>query len=105
MQGIGSTSDVRRGFEFDVGPLEEYLRAAVGGFRGPLQVRQFTGGQSNPTYLLITPEREYVLRRKPPGALIASAHAIDREYRVMTALGTFTTVPVPKTHACAWTRR
>ena len=55
--------------------------------QGPLTVRQFKGGQSNPTYRLITPGRTYVLRRKPPGKLLPSAHAVDREYRVITALG------------------
>jgi aminoglycoside phosphotransferase (APT) family kinase protein len=64
-----------------------------------LTVEQFTQGQSNPTYLLRTPAREYVLRRKPPGQLLASAHAVDREYRVMTALGAHTSLPVPRTFA------
>ena len=58
----------------------------VEGFAGPLEVRQFRGGQSNPTYQLITPSARYVLRRKPPGKLLKSAHAVDREYRVITAL-------------------
>jgi len=62
------------------------MRAHVGGFAGPLEVRQFKGGQSNPTYQLITPGRKYVLRRKPPGKLLPSAHAVDREYKVITAL-------------------
>ena len=55
-------------------------------FAGPLTVKQFKGGQSNPTYLLETPARRYVLRRKPPGKLLPSAHAVDREYRVIRAL-------------------
>ncbi len=59
----------------------------VPGFAGPLTVEQFKGGQSNPTYKLITPGRTYVLRRKPPGTLLAGAHAVDREYRVIDALG------------------
>jgi len=59
----------------------------VPGFAGPLTVEQFKGGQSNPTYKLITPGRLYVLRRKPPGALLAGAHAVEREYRVIAALG------------------
>jgi aminoglycoside phosphotransferase (APT) family kinase protein len=58
----------------------------VSGFRGPLAVRQFKGGQSNPTYFLETPARCFVLRRKPPGKLLPSAHAVDREYRVIAAL-------------------
>ena len=61
-------------------------RAHVPGFAGPLTVRQFKGGQSNPTYLLETPARRYVLRRKPPGKLLPSAHAVDREFRVISAL-------------------
>jgi aminoglycoside phosphotransferase (APT) family kinase protein len=58
----------------------------VDDFAGPLTVEQFKGGQSNPTYKLITPERCYVLRRKPPGKLLPGAHAVDREYRVISAL-------------------
>jgi aminoglycoside phosphotransferase (APT) family kinase protein len=58
----------------------------VEGFAGPLSVEQFKGGQSNPTYKLVTPGRAYVLRRKPPGKLLPGAHAVDREYRVITAL-------------------
>jgi len=66
--------------------LAAYLARAVDGFAGPLEIRQYAGGQSNPTYQLITPSRRYVLRKKPPGTLLASAHAIDREYRIMAAL-------------------
>ena len=58
----------------------------IAGFAGPLTVKQFKGGQSNPTYLLGTPARHYVLRRKPPGKLLPSAHAVDREYRVIRGL-------------------
>lgn len=82
---------------FDVAALERYLAAHVADFAGPLQVWQFRGGQSNPTYYLHTPSREYVLRRKPPGKLLPSAHAVDREYRVITALSG-TGVPVPRTY-------
>src|SRR5262245_8287293 len=85
------------GMEIDIDRLAAFLTANVSGYRGPLTVRQFTGGQSNPTYLLITPERSYVLRKRPPGQLVASAHAVDREYRVMSALGAHTDVPVPRT--------
>src|SRR5690606_30523128 len=60
-------------------------------------VRQFSSGQSNPTYLITTPNRDYVLRRKPTGTLLPSAHAVDREYRVLQALGCKTDVPVPRT--------
>src|SRR5690606_19816910 len=64
----------------------DYLAAHVDGFSGPISVRQFKGGQSNPTYQLVTPGAKYVLRRKPPGKLLESAHAVDREYRVTSAL-------------------
>jgi len=83
---------------FDVGALERYLREHVDGFEGPIAVAQFKGGQSNPTFALSTPTRSYVLRRKPPGELLPSAHAVDREYRVITALAG-SDVPVPRTHA------
>jgi aminoglycoside phosphotransferase (APT) family kinase protein len=94
-----STTDVRAGMELDERRLIEYLVAHVPGFTGPLSVRQFKGGQSNPTYLLGTPGRRYVLRRKPPGTLLASAHAVDREYRVIRALGEGSEVPVPRAYA------
>ena len=70
----------------DAARLEAYLAQHVKGFAGPLTVKQFKGGQSNPTYLLETPGRRYVLRRKPPGRLLPSAHAVEREYRVTAAL-------------------
>mgnify|MGYP003625841433 CR=1 FL=1 len=63
---------------------------------GPLKVRQFQGGQSNPTYLLESGERRYVLRKKPPGKVLPSAHQVDREFRVMKALGEHSDVPVPR---------
>jgi aminoglycoside phosphotransferase (APT) family kinase protein len=80
------TKDVAEVLKFDVGRLEAYLTRSVEDFSGPLDVRQFKGGQSNPTYLLETPSRRYVLRRKPPGRLLPSAHAVDREFRVISAL-------------------
>ena len=80
------TKDVAEQLRFDVGRLEDYLRAHVPGFSGPIAVSQFKGGQSNPTYLVETPSRRYVLRRKPPGKLLPSAHAVDREHRVISAL-------------------
>src|SRR5438309_9485793 len=80
------TKDVAEALRFDPARLEAYLAREVPGFAGPLAVRQFKGGQSNPTYLLETPARSYVLRRKPPGKLLPSAHAVDREYRVIRAL-------------------
>jgi len=95
---MAGTVEVRETHRFDVAALESYMKGHVAGFSGPLAVRQFQGGQSNPTYYLQTPQREYVLRRKPPGKLLPSAHAVDREYRVITALGQ-TDVPVPRTYA------
>ena len=81
------TGEVRSAHRFDEARLEAWLDANVEGFAGPLRVEQFKGGQSNPTYKLVTPGRAYVLRRKPPGPLLPGAHAVDREYRVITALG------------------
>jgi aminoglycoside phosphotransferase (APT) family kinase protein len=92
---VNDTHEFRPGFEFDVAALARWLEARIDGFRGPLNVKQFSGGQSNPTYLLQAPTARYVLRRKPPGVLLPSAHAIEREFRVMQALGTSTDVPVP----------
>ena len=70
----------------DEAALGRWLADHVEGYAGPLTVHQFRGGQSNPTYRLTTPDRTYVLRRKPSGALLASAHAVDREFRVISAL-------------------
>ena len=81
------TIAVRSAHRFDTAPLEQWLMREVEGYQGPLRVEQFRGGQSNPTYKLITPRRTYVLRRKPPGRLLPGAHAVDREYRVISALG------------------
>jgi len=92
------TAEVLPAHRFDVAALARYLEAHVAGFAGPLEVRQFRGGQSNPTYYLSAPSGEYVLRRKPPGKLLPSAHAVDREYRVITALAG-SGVPVPRTFA------
>src|SRR5271154_4808739 len=83
---FSGTKDVAAALRFDEAPLAAYLESKVPGFRGPLTVRQFKGGQSNPTYFLETPQRCFVLRRKPPGKLLPSAHAVDREYRVISAL-------------------
>ena len=88
-------TDVREGHAFDQAALEQYLTDHVEGFTGPLTVRQFEGGQSNPTFQLITPSQTYVMRKQPPGELLPSAHQVDREYRVMHALFD-TDVPVPK---------
>ena len=84
--------------DFDRAALAAYLRSQGRGFAGELQVAQFAGGQSNPTYLVSAGADRYVLRRKPPGALLPSAHAVDREYRIMRALAG-SGVPVPKVHA------
>ena len=93
-----STTPVRPGMEIDGTRLEAWLAERIPGFAGPLTIRQFKGGQSNPTYLLMAPRQRYVLRRKPPGQLLASAHAVDREYKVISALGRHTDVPVPQAH-------
>jgi aminoglycoside phosphotransferase (APT) family kinase protein len=80
------TKEVTAALRFDTARLEAYLTTNASGFKGPLTVRQFKGGQSNPTYMLETPQRKYVLRRKPPGKLLPSAHAVDREFKVISAL-------------------
>lgn len=94
--------DVRDAHRFDVKRLEAYARDAVDGFSGTLEVRQFSAGQSNPTFLLTetnkTGTKRYVMRKKPPGVLLASAHQVDREFRVMKALEG-TGVPVPHMYA------
>lgn len=82
----------------DLDNLSRWMRLNVEGFRGPLTAQQFGIGQSNPTYLLKAGRRRYVLRRKPPGALLPSAHAVDREYRIIRALAD-SGVPVPRTYA------
>jgi len=80
------TKPVAESHRFDEARLAAWMRDNVEGYQGPLEVRQFKGGQSNPTYQLITPTKKYVMRRKPPGKLLPSAHAVDREYKVITAL-------------------
>ena len=80
------TQDVRDAHRFDERQLEAYLSSHVDGFGGPLIVTEFKGGQSNPTYRLAAASGNYVLRRKPPGKLLKSAHAVDREFRVISAL-------------------
>lgn len=78
--------------------VERFLAEHVSGFRGPLAAERFAGGQSNPTYRLRAASGDYVLRRKPPGPLLPSAHAVDREFRVLRALAQ-TAVPVPRVYA------
>lgn len=85
-QANTGTKPVAESHRFDEASLERWMQANVAGYAGPLEVRQFKGGQSNPTYQLITPNKKYVLRRKPPGKLLPSAHAVDREFRVISAL-------------------
>ena len=80
------TREVREAHRVDIAKLEEYMLSHVESFHGPLSVRQFKGGQSNPTYLLESPSGKYVMRRKPPGKLLKSAHAVDREFKVISAL-------------------
>jgi aminoglycoside phosphotransferase (APT) family kinase protein len=80
--------------------LGVYLEGHIGGFGSLIQAEKFAGGQSNPTFLLTATGGRFVLRRKPPGELLKSAHAVDREYRVMAALAG-TDVPVPRVlHLC-----
>ncbi|WP_137919791.1 phosphotransferase [Hydrogenophaga sp. 2FB] len=85
--------------DIDAAALERYLGERMAGFRGPLRVERFSGGQSNPTYLLVTDGARYVMRTKPApvALLLPSAHAIEREFRVMQALAT-TDVPVARVH-------
>lgn len=92
---MAELTPVRSGHEFDEDALARFLAEQITGFRGPLRVQQFEGGQSNPTFMLEAPSGRYVLRKQPPGKLLPSAHQVDREYRVMKALGG-TRVPVPK---------
>ena len=92
------TTKVRDGFSFDEKALTTWLHDHVDGFSGPLAIEQFSGGQSNPTFKLTTPRASYVLRRKPPGPLLKGAHAVDREARVLRALGA-AGIPVPRVHA------
>jgi aminoglycoside phosphotransferase (APT) family kinase protein len=88
---------VRAAHRFDEAALERYLYAHLPGFQAPLRVEQFGGGQSNPTFLLTAGAHRFVLRKKPPGVLLKSAHQVEREFRIMRALGA-TDVPVPRMH-------
>jgi aminoglycoside phosphotransferase (APT) family kinase protein len=83
---FSGTREVAERLRFDAARLEAHMRANVPDFAGPVAVSQFKGGQSNPTYLVETALRRYALRRKPPGKLLPSAHAVDREYRIISAL-------------------
>ena len=86
--------------EFDHQKLAEYLQRNVAGFHGPLTAEKFAGGQSNPTFLIRAASGKYVLRRKPPGELLQSAHAVDREYRVISALADSEVPVVEVFHLC-----
>jgi aminoglycoside phosphotransferase (APT) family kinase protein len=94
---FSGTKPVAAQHAFDVERLQHWLARRLPGLEAPLQVEQFKGGQSNPTFLLRSGERGWVLRRKPPGVLLASAHAVDREFRVLRALAD-TEIPVPRAH-------
>ncbi len=83
---FSGTREVDPRYALDAVALGAWMAANVEGYAGPLTVRQFKGGQSNPTYELVTPGAAYVLRRKPPGVLLPSAHAVDREFTVISAL-------------------
>jgi aminoglycoside phosphotransferase (APT) family kinase protein len=97
-QFIG-TMPIAERHRFDLATLAAYLHERIDGFAGPLQAEQFKGGQSNPTYLLTAGDTRYVMRAKPAPAakLLPSAHAVDREYRVISALGR-AGIPVPRTY-------
>ncbi|CAB4398332.1 APH-domain-containing protein [Rhizophagus irregularis] len=98
MTNAQGTTEVRS--QINVSTLEKYLLTKISNFKPPLIVRQFKFGQSNPTYLLFDSNKtRYVLRKKPPGSLLSStAHAVEREFRVLDALGKNTNVPVPKVY-------
>ncbi len=83
---FSGTREVDPRYALNEAALDAWMRENVEAYAGPLAIRQFKGGQSNPTYELTTPARAYVLRRKPPGTLLPSAHAVDREFTVISAL-------------------
>src|SRR5258707_5026480 len=91
------TMPVTERHRFDTAPLVRWMREHVDDFRGPLEIEQFRGGQSNPTFRLSAGGRRYVLRRNPPGKLLPSPHAVDPEYRGITALRD-TDVPVARSY-------
>ncbi|KAF9102658.1 hypothetical protein BGX27_010920 [Mortierella sp. AM989] len=95
-----STSEVRKGYQLEPAQLEPFLQKNIAGFAVPVKVSQFKLGQSNPTYLLADANgKRYVLRKKPAGALMSStAHAVEREFRILKALGEKSNVPVPKVY-------
>jgi aminoglycoside phosphotransferase (APT) family kinase protein len=97
MKSTAEFADEQSTHPLDEAALDGYLSQHLEGYSGGLKVRQFQGGQSNPTFLIASGEARYVLRKKPPGQLLATAHMVEREYRILTALGE-TDVPVPKAH-------
>ncbi len=97
MSPDAGATEIRANHRFDVARLRDWLRPRLDGVSDDTEIRQFAGGQSNPTFLIKAHGRRYVMRKKPPGALLKSAHQIEREYRVMKALAG-TGVPVPAMH-------
>jgi aminoglycoside phosphotransferase (APT) family kinase protein len=93
--GEANPVEVLANHRFDEERLAGYLQRHLAGFERPCRIRQFQGGQSNPTFHLSTPNGDFVLRKKPPGVLLPSAHAVDREFTIMRALAG-TSVPVPR---------
>ena len=94
------TSFAHQAAHIDTEALSNYLEKVLPDFKGPITAEKTATGQSNPTFLLSSPSGRYVLRKKPPGPLLKSAHQVDREYRVMKALQD-TDVPVPRMlHLC-----
>jgi len=91
------TSEVK---SLDTVQLATYLESQIDGFQGPLTAEKFSGGQSNPTFLLKARSGDYVLRRQPPGALLKGAHAVDREFRVLNALRDSAVPVAPAYHLC-----
>src|SRR5258708_2775397 len=94
MSSAAELIPVREAHRFDEARLADYLRELLPGCRGDIAIRQFQGGQSNPTFLVEAGDRRWVLRKKPPGKLLPSAHMVEREYRIIRALAN-TGVPVP----------
>ena len=95
---FSGTRDVDPRYQLNEAALDAWMAENVAGYAGPLTVRPFKGGQSNPTYELTTPTAAYVLRRKPPGVLLPSAHAVDREFQVISALAA-QSFPVARSYA------
>ncbi len=97
MGGAPELVPVLEAHRFDEAALARFLRGRLPGFEGAVEIQQFQGGQSNPTFHIGTPAGGYVLRKKPPGRLLPSAHAVEREYRILHALQG-SPVPVPRVH-------